>query len=158
MNSNNPSTGRATSEIAQAQFHKNSQGTVRVQLQLVDNASSRTLQTRGEFEVSGPVARGSFYDPDQFLTQNYHSKGSSNFSRWGDPQIDEMIDRQRTIFDPAQRKTLVKDIVKQIIEKAPMTNFASRDILNATQLRVKDFIPEPGRWPGWQYERIWLDG
>jgi peptide/nickel transport system substrate-binding protein len=157
MNSNTPQTGRATSEIAQAQYHKHSGGAVRVELQLVDNASSRTLQTRGEFDVSGPVARGSFYDPDQFLTQNYHSKGSSNFSKWGDPKLDEMIDRQRTIFDPAPRKALVRDIVKYIIENAPITNLASRDILNATQLRVKEFLPEPGRWPGWQYERIWLD-
>jgi ABC-type transport system substrate-binding protein len=157
MNSNTASTGRATSELAQAQWNRFSQGLVQVQLQLVDNATSRTLQTRGEFEISGPVARGSFYDPDQFLTQNYHSKGSSNFSRWGDPKLDEMIDRQRTIFDPAPRKALIKEIVKYIIENAPQTNFASRDILNATQLRVKDFLPEPGRWPGWQYERIWLD-
>jgi peptide/nickel transport system substrate-binding protein len=158
MNNNNIATGRSCAEIAQGMWHRLSQGVLQVELHLVDNATSRTLQTRGEFENSGPVARGSFFDPDQFLSQNYHSKGSSNFTKWGDPKVDEMLDRQRTIFDVPQRKALIKEIVKYLIDNSPQTNLASRDFLNATQLRVKDFLPEPGRFPGWQYERVWLDG
>lgn len=156
LNSNIP-TGRASAQIVQSQWQRFSQGVVQVDLVLVDNATSRTRQSRGEFEHSGPIGRGSYWDPDQFLTQTYHSKGSVNFTKWGDPKLDEMIERQRTIFDVTQRKALVREIVKFLIDNAPQTNFASRDILNATQPKVRDFIPEPGRQPGWQYERLWFD-
>jgi hypothetical protein len=69
-----------------------------------------------------------------------------------------MIDRQLRIFDVAQRKAAVKDVIRYIIDKAPTTNFADfGDSLNAAHLEVQDFFPEHERVHGYQYERVWLD-
>jgi peptide/nickel transport system substrate-binding protein len=157
VNNNEPATGQVTAQLVQGMWQKYSQGVVQAELELVDNATSRTRQATGQFENSGPIGRGSYYDPDQYLTQQFHSKGNVNYSKWSDAKLDDMIDKERTIFDTNQRKAAVKEIVRYVIENAPQVTFASRDILNATQPKVKDFLPEPGRWPGWQYERIWLD-
>jgi hypothetical protein len=69
-----------------------------------------------------------------------------------------MIDRQRTIFDVGQRKAMIKDILRHLMQNAPHTGFTSPSYLNVTQPKLRDFTPEHiSRFRGDQYERIWLD-
>lgn len=147
----------AAAQLLQAQWRRLSQGVVQPELQLVENAVLVQMQTRGDFEVSGPTTRQSQTDPDQVFRAYYYTNGSNNFGKYSDPALDQLIDRQRAIFDAAQRKAAIKDVIKYVIEKAPYTTWGSRDQPNAWQSKVKDYAPEPIRVPGHQYEHIWLD-
>jgi peptide/nickel transport system substrate-binding protein len=156
VNSDAAST-RAAAQLLQAMWRRLSQNVVQSELQIVENAALVAQQTRGEFDVSGPTTRQSHTDPDQVFRSYYFTNGSNNFGKFSDPAFDQLLDRQRAIFDVAQRKAALKEAIKYLIDNAPYTTFGSRDQPNAWSNRVQDFSPEPIRVPGHQYENVWLD-
>jgi peptide/nickel transport system substrate-binding protein len=147
----------AIPDLQQSMWRRLAPNVIQANIKLVDDATARTLETRGDWEVRAPTARASWFDPDQLLKAVFHSTGSQNFAKLNDSQLDGMIDRQRAIFDVPQRKTAIKDIVKRLIDIAPYASFASRDWPNAAKITVKDWAPEVGRVQGFQYENVWLD-
>jgi ABC-type transport system substrate-binding protein len=148
----------AAAQLLQSQYQRFSQGAVTSELKFFENAIHISLQSRGEFDVGGPAARGGFIEPDQIFQQVYHSNGSLNFGKYNDPTADQMIEKQRTIFDGAQRKAAVKEILSHLIQNAPYTGWASNSYLNVVQPHVRNFFPEHrSRFRGSQYESIWLD-
>jgi peptide/nickel transport system substrate-binding protein len=98
------------------------------------------------------------FEPDSWLTTFYHSAGSRNYSKYSDPRLDQLIEKQRAIFDVPQRKAAVKDALSFIVENAPSAGWGGRYQGNAARTRVKDWSPEANSaiW-GFQYEHIWLD-
>jgi ABC-type transport system substrate-binding protein len=146
------------SQLAQDQWKRLSNNVVQSELRPVDNTTLTQLQVRGEIETSGPVARVASFEPDHAFTQVYHTRGAQNYGKYSDPRLDQMIERQRTIFDRNQRQAATREIVTYMIQNAPYTSPCSRDQLWATQLKVKGFEAEPGAYPhGHQYESVWLD-
>lgn len=151
-------SSESAAQLLQKQYQRLSQGVVQPELRFHENTVHFGMMARGEFEVAGPVARGGYLEPDQVFQQVYRTGGGQNFGRWSDPTADQMIARQRTIFEPAQRKALVREILTYLMQHAPYTGFAAALFLNATQPKVKNFLPEhAGRFRGDTYERIWLD-
>jgi ABC-type transport system substrate-binding protein len=149
---------QSATQILQQQFLRLAQGVVQPEIKIYDNVVLLGLMARGEWDLAGPTARGGYIEPDQVLQQVYRSTGGQNFGKWSDPKADEMIDRQRTIFDAAQRKALIKEILTYLMLNAPYTGFTSPSYLNVTQPKLRDFTPEHvSRFRGDQYERIWLD-
>jgi ABC-type transport system substrate-binding protein len=85
----------------------------------------------------------------------FRSGGSLNYMGWSDPQADTMIDKQRTIFDEAQRRAAVKEIVLYLIDHSPSTITANRFFLQGLKARVQNHAPEyflNGR----QYQTVWF--
>jgi peptide/nickel transport system substrate-binding protein len=149
---------QASSEVMQAQWRRLGQGVVDAELKLYDNTAHRTLQARGEFDAAGPIIRGTHIDPEQTFRQYYHTSGGNNFGKYSDPRVDQMIDRQRTIFDVNQRKAAVKEVLTYLIQNAPYTGSSARNQLSAAQPKVKNFAPENlGYVHGFIYEQVWLD-
>jgi ABC-type transport system substrate-binding protein len=147
----------AMAQLMQAQWNRLSQGVVQSDLRLVDNATLRTRQSRGEFDVAGPVGRGTVIDPDQ-IRQYYHTAGGNNFGKYSDPRLDQMFEKERAIFDTAQRKPAVKEIVTYLIQNAPYVGPTWRDQLTAAHPKVKNFVAENvNTISGFLYETVWLD-
>jgi peptide/nickel transport system substrate-binding protein len=147
----------AIAELQHGMWTRLAPNVIDAQLKMVDDATARQLESRRDFEVRAPTARASWFDPDHLFKAVFHSAGSQNYAQYKDPAIDQMIDRQRTLFDETERKTAIKEIVRHLIENAPYSPFASRDWPNAWQKRLKNFAPEVGRVRGYKYEQVWLD-
>jgi ABC-type transport system substrate-binding protein len=114
--------------------------------------------TRGDFDVVGPIMRGGYIEPDILLQQVYRSNGGQNFGKYTDPALDQMIDKQRTIFDPAQRKAAVREINTYLIQNAPYTATAAGGYLNATKATLRGYVPvHNSRFRGDPYEAMWFD-
>lgn len=60
----------------------------------------------------------SFDDPDRTLREYFHSKGTAQHQNLNDPELDRMLDKQRETMDRDERKTLVQDIQKYLMDKA----------------------------------------
>jgi ABC-type transport system substrate-binding protein len=144
-------------ELLQDQWRRWSQGIVRSEFKTYDQPTGISKQARGDFELSGLTGRSSHFDPAQTFIQYYHSKGSQNFGKYSDPMLDNLIEKQGTIFDVAQRQMAVKEVIRYIIERAPYTSFGAQSRLNAHAAKVKDFAAESGRPHMWQFEHVWLD-
>src|SRR5438876_1522709 len=72
---------------------------------------------RGNFEV---IVNGVFNymdDPDLFL-ERYTTGDTNNWGRFSDPRIDDLFARQTRALDPAERKRLVNEIEKIVLENA----------------------------------------
>jgi peptide/nickel transport system substrate-binding protein len=143
-------------QLVQAQWKRWSQGAVDAQIKLVDAGTSTSIRASGQFSYWYSGFSIGVPEPDIWLTSAYRSGASLNFTRYSDPQLDAMIDKQRTIFDDKQRKAAVKEIVLYAIDHWPGTQGATRYFLYGQKPQVQNRKPEyflNGR----QYESVWLN-
>src|SRR5262249_26012510 len=65
---------------------------------------------KSDFGISYGVYARSYSDPDDYLYARYHTGAARNYSGCSQPQLDSMLEQQRTIKDPDQRNALIKQI------------------------------------------------
>jgi peptide/nickel transport system substrate-binding protein len=157
INANNQRQGQTQSALLQAQWKRLSQGAVDAEIKLlpqpsIDGARANRTFTYGVFGHSaGPP------DPEIWLSTSYRSDGSLNFMGFSDPQLDAMIDKQRTIFDEGQRKAAVKAIVAYMLDLSPSTITAGLYMLHATQPKIQNYGQESHYLAGSQFAGVWLN-
>ena len=96
-------------------------------------------------------------DPDTYFTSTYKTGGGRNYGKMSDPQLDQMIAKQRTIFDEAERKKAVRDIIVYMIDHCPYGSAEPYYILYATPPDIHGFPPQGPtfKW-GDHYEDVWV--
>jgi len=142
-------------QLMQAQWKRLSQGAVDAQLQLEQGTAAQTRLANRAFTFELIGTSTGIVDPDSWLTAMIHSDGSLNYMGWSEPQLDAMIDKQRTIFDETQRKAAVREIVLYLIDHSPSTITANRYFLQGLKPQLQNHVPEyflNGR----QYQTVWL--
>ncbi|HXG36980.1 MAG TPA: ABC transporter substrate-binding protein, partial [Dehalococcoidia bacterium] len=144
------------SEAYQSRWRQASQNIVQADLNPIDIAiaNQRRGQRQFTYLIHGNVPGTT--EPDSWLTEIYHSGASANFMNFSDPKFDEMIDKQRPIFDLNQRKAAIREIILYYIENGPGSIPANRFFLNAVKPNIRGYAPEFHIF-GDQYEQIWLD-
>jgi len=148
---------QASVTLAQAQYKRNSQGVLDPTIKLYDQAAWAPVREKADFDhyVAGHSSGG--LDPDSYFSSTYGAGGGRNYGKMSDPAVDRMIAAQRTIFDDAERKKAVRDIVRYILDNCPYGGANSGYVLNASQPRVTAF-PNGGSNFDWgnSYEDTWL--
>jgi peptide/nickel transport system substrate-binding protein len=103
------------SELFQQQLKE-----VNIQLNLkpLDPVAHQQLTTTGNYQFyvnnqSGqPTTNGD-------LLGRYHSKGPTNLTKYSDPKMDDLIDKQAVLIrDPEGRKKLLQDIQRYVVDQA----------------------------------------
>jgi peptide/nickel transport system substrate-binding protein len=149
---------QAHAELLQAQWHRLGQGAVQTELDMRDTGSRDAVVARDEHDYVIHGMTGPFPEPDLQMRSVIRSDGGRNYSRFGDPALDALIDRQRVTFDLNERKRIIKDALRYAVERAPQTSWTGRYILDAQSLLVRDRAPEvESSVFGFQYEHVWLD-
>lgn len=149
--------GDAAAQLLEAQWRQLSQGVVQVTIRQLDAPTANTVRSRGDFVFfSGGGLSGNANEPDSYLSQAYRTGGSRNLTGFSDPSLDAIIDRQRVTFDINQRKAIIKEALRYLIENGPSTVPANLYNLNAVNRRVRDHTPEQ-YLVGTQYQYVWLD-
>jgi peptide/nickel transport system substrate-binding protein len=154
---NQGQTGQAEAQLIQAQWKRNSQGAVDIQLKGDDTATLDSVRATRSFSYASYGFSAGMVEPGTWLGTTYRGGGSLNFLGTTDATLDAMIDKQQMIFDAAQRKAAVKDIVNYMIDHGPSTIGANLFFLYGVKPRVQGYAPEHGL-NGRQYQWIWLDG
>jgi peptide/nickel transport system substrate-binding protein len=109
----------------------------------------------GSFEV---IVNGVFNyadDPDLFL-ERYTSGDTNNWGRFSDPRIDDLFSRQARALDPAERKKLVNEIEKIVLENAyhiPGLWWA-RSVVHWA--KVKNYVAPPNHYSNQKLQDVWL--
>jgi peptide/nickel transport system substrate-binding protein len=151
----NPTT-LAAAQLLQAQWKQLSQGVVDTSIHQNDQAQATQRRDQRLFSYNQAGQSEGLFDPDIWLTAIYQSSGSQNYMGYSDPQLDSMIDAQRTMFDETERKALIKKIVLYYIDHGPSTIGANRYFLQGVKPRVQNHAPEYFI-NGAQYKTVWLD-
>jgi ABC-type transport system substrate-binding protein len=148
---------RRAGELTQAQWKRLSQGVVDVDVKPLDTTAYTTARANHTFDYgilgysAGPV------EPDIWLSTTWHTGGSQNFMGYSDPQLDAMIDKQRTIFDDKQRRAAVRDIVLYMIDHAPSTIGAAVYFFHSVRPKIQGYVPETHFLNGRDFKTVWLD-
>ncbi|MER2118915.1 MAG: ABC transporter substrate-binding protein [Solibacillus sp.] len=98
-----------------------------------------------------------FQEPDEWLRTQLHTNGSRNWYNISDPELDKMLDEQRTIMDVEERKKYVYDIQRYVLENVvnpiPITTYYTKTPI---QPYVRDSYPHASYGYGYLKD-IWLD-
>ncbi len=109
----------------------------------------------GSFEV---IVNGTFNymdDPDLFL-ERYTTGDSNNWGRFSDPRIDDLFARQARTLDQAERKRLVHELEKLVLENAyhiPGLWWA-RSVVHWA--KVKNYVAPPNHYSNQKLQDVWL--
>jgi peptide/nickel transport system substrate-binding protein len=109
----------------------------------------------GSFEV---IVSGTFNymdDPDLFL-ERYKTGDSNNWGRFSDPRIDDLFSRQTRTLDLAERKKLVHEIEKLVLDNAYYIPglWWRRAVVHWS--KVKNYVAPPNHYSNQKLQDVWL--
>jgi peptide/nickel transport system substrate-binding protein len=110
---------------------------------------------QGNFELIILPAGGTLDDPDQLL--NHYITGSpNNWGRFSNPAIDDLFSRQARTLDPAERKKLVTEIQKIVLENAYYMPglWWMRNVVHWA--KVKNYVAPPSQFTNQKLQDVWL--
>lgn len=93
-------------------------------------------------------------EPDEDLA-SYFGETSTYYKHYN-PDIFALINKQSTTVDPEQRKQVVQDVQKKIVEDYPMSFMFTTNNHNFTDPRVKGWFWSTDLYNG-RVETVWLD-
>ncbi len=94
-------------------------------------------------------------DPDQFLNR-YTTGAPANYGRFSDPVLDDLFSRQARTVDPVERRKLVIDLQKRVLEQVyymPGLWWTRRVVHLA---KVKNYVAPPSHYTNQKLQDVWL--
>lgn len=149
--------GSAAAELLNAQWKRLSNGVVDTDLFFYASSSAVQAARRDKTFTYLVSRQGtSVVDVDAWLSEVYHSSGLRNECSYSDSQVDSMVTQQQGIFNEAERKALVRQIVLRLIDTHPATTPYGRSQLHAIRSNLRGYTATQ-YVDGYQYSSIWLD-
>jgi peptide/nickel transport system substrate-binding protein len=112
-------------------------------------------QNTGNFEliVSAPVRF--MDDPDLWLNR-YTTGDTENWGRVSDPRLDDLFARQTRALDPVERKRLVDEIGRIVIENAYYIPglWWTRNVVHWA--KVRNYVAPPNYYSNQKLQDVWL--
>jgi peptide/nickel transport system substrate-binding protein len=112
-------------------------------------------QNTGNFELIVAPTVEFMDDPDQFLGR-YATGSTQNWGRFSDPRIDDLFSRQARSVDPGERKKLINDIEKIVLENAYYMPglWWTRNVVHWA--KVKNYVAPPNHYTNQKLQDVWL--
>ncbi len=113
------------------------------------------LRDTGNFELGVQPTVEFMDDPDQFMNR-YTTGASSNYGRVSDPVLDDLFSRQARALDHAERKKLVIEMQKRLLDQAyymPGLWWTRRVVHWA---KVKNYVAPPSHYTNQKLQDVWL--
>ncbi len=105
----------ATAEVLQNQWARVG---IKMNIESVDWSAAMQRWRGGDF-TAFLIASSWAPDPDNQVTEMFHSKSTANFYGHNDPKLDEMLDAQRVMTKIADRAKAWREIQRYVAETAP---------------------------------------
>ncbi|MGH2449922.1 MAG: ABC transporter substrate-binding protein [Candidatus Limnocylindria bacterium] len=113
-----------------------------------------TLLVEGNYDaiVVGWLALA---DPDRAMYRSFHSTSPSNWGKYENPALDELLERARQVSDRAERKRLYVEAANIVVSEAPYIFFQDQAYVNLVRDTVQDYVLNPsGNIKS--VEKVWL--
>jgi peptide/nickel transport system substrate-binding protein len=113
---------------------------------------------RKDYTVGLNITETGVDDPDVLYYENYVCGAARNYTGYCNPQVDKLVDRQSMETDQAQRKKLVSEIEKNLVEDDARPILFYPRGTTCWQPQVKGLtIMVNSIYNGSRYEDLWLD-
>jgi peptide/nickel transport system substrate-binding protein len=112
-------------------------------------------QDTGNFELIVAPSVEYMDDPDMFLGR-YVTGSTQNWSRFSDPRVDDLFSRQARALDPGERKRLIHEIDKIVLENAYTLEglWWTRNLVHWA--KVKNYVAPPNHYTNQKLQDVWL--
>ncbi len=97
-------------QLSEAGFNMN--------IQLLDFGTALANETNKDFSCF-QIGWSGRPDPDGNIYSFFYSTGGNNFESYKNPQVDQLLDKARTVYDQAQRKDLYSQAMKIGLNDVP---------------------------------------
>lgn len=97
---------------------------------------------KGDFSLATMLFLAGIY-PDAQLYLYHHSGGAANYGKFSSKDLDAKLDRQRGMYDTAQRLPLVKEIQQDLLKAPGPIWIGSRNQLTVASSRVRNMVATP---------------
>jgi peptide/nickel transport system substrate-binding protein len=113
------------------------------------------LRDTGNFELGLQPTVEYMDDPDIFL-RRYTTGDPSNYGRFSNPALDDLFSRQARALDPAERRKLVHQLQKMVLENAYYMPglWWTRNVVHWA--KVKNWIAPPSHFTNQKLQDVWL--
>ncbi|HET7340900.1 MAG TPA: ABC transporter substrate-binding protein [Methylomirabilota bacterium] len=98
-----------------------------------------------------------FLEPDTFLYGQYYPNHPRNQSHINDPQVADMLVRQRRTADPVKRRAVIYDIQRYLATKQYYVQMPSGVYVGVWDAALKNYGPNIGYDYGGRLTAAWLD-
>lgn len=130
---------------------------------LLGNWAAGAPRKRGNYDIL-MYTTNSGVDPHNQMFTYFDSKnipspdnqGGIDYSRWNDPQTDQLIEQAGSIPDWPKRKDLYCQAAQRVVEGASHIYLYQRFNLQSFNVRVQGWIPTPWAGPMWNAADIWI--
>ncbi len=112
-------------------------------------------QNTGNFELMVAPTVEYMDDPDVFLGR-YATASTQNWGRFSDPRIDDLFSRQARALDPLERKKLVNEIERIVLENAYYMPglWWTRNVVHWA--KMKNYVAPPNHYSNQKLQDVWL--
>ncbi|MBI5032031.1 MAG: peptide ABC transporter substrate-binding protein [Chloroflexi bacterium] len=130
---------------------------------LLGGWAANSPRKKGNYDVLMYTTNSSI-DPHNQMNTYFNSKsipspenqGGVNYSRWNDPQTDQLIEKAGTIPDWPQRKDLYCQAAARVVDGASHIYLYQRYKLHSFNVRVQGWIATPWLGPAWNAADLWV--
>jgi peptide/nickel transport system substrate-binding protein len=110
------------------------------------------------YQVALNLAGAGIDDPDGVLKMGFLCKSPANFSKYCNPQVDELLEKQSQEADAVKRKAIVWDIEKILVEDGARPIIFHGNQATCWHPHLKDHVqPENSIYNSWRFDQVWLD-
>jgi peptide/nickel transport system substrate-binding protein len=128
------------------------------ELETVETVNWVQKLMRKDFTVALSLSGSAVDDPDTQFYENYSCRSSRNYTGYCNPEVEAVIDKQSAEADPEERKELVWQIERKLIEDAvrPIIFFMRQ--ASCWQPEFKGLtLMDNSIFNSWRMEDVWLD-
>ena len=92
------------------------------------------------------------FDRNEDIYEQFHSKGTRNFTSYNSPEVDGLLDQAKTAPDPQQKRALLRQVHATIAREDPMVFLWTLDSYSALSTKVKSVVIHPFYFFTWANE------
>lgn len=129
---------------------------IKVKLNKQEYAAWIPLMLQKSYQITG-TGSGFRDDADEYLYALFFSTASRNDTGYNNPEIDKLLELQRTQLDVAERKKTVLAIQKKLLAELPNSWLYTEKELEPRYNYVKGYTPSYVHNRTRQFVRAWLD-
>jgi peptide/nickel transport system substrate-binding protein len=93
------------------------------------------------------------FDRNEDVREQFHSKGTRNFTGYNNLAVDGLLDKARDALDPQQKKSALREVHRIVHDDAPMVFLWTLDSYSAMSVKVKNVVIHPFYFFTWS--RTW---
>ncbi len=125
---------------------------------IIETAQWFTRIGRKQYSVGLNTTGNGVDDPDQNYFENFSCKSERNYTGYCNPEIEKLMEKQSAMTDAAERKKVVWEIDKKLLEDNARPIIMWNRAAICMQPYVKGYVANVNSvYNGFRYEDVWLD-